>query len=68
MKCNTWCNLKNDTMISGYFQDKAFTITVIQVSAPTTDAEEDEIDLLYDDHLELTPKKEKKDVLSIIGY
>ena len=40
------CNLKNYTMISGYFQDKAFTITVIQVSAITTDAEEDEIDQL----------------------
>ena len=53
------CNLKNDTMISGYFQDKAFTIKVIQVSVPTPDAEDDEIDQ-FDDLLELTPKKKKK--------
>ena len=53
-------------MISGYFQDKAFTITVIQVSAPTPDTEEDEIDQ-FDDLLELTTTTTKKDVLSIIG-
>ena len=46
-------------MISGYFQDKAFTIKVIQVSVPTPDAEDDEIDQ-FDDLLELTPKKKKK--------
>ena len=34
------CNLKNDTMISVHFQGKPFSITVIQVYAPTTDAEE----------------------------
>ena len=35
-------NLKNDRMISGHFQGKPFNITVIQVYAPTTDADEAE--------------------------
>ena len=59
------CNLKNDRMISVQFQGKPFSITVIQVYAPTTNAEEAEwfyIDL--QDLLELTPQK---DVLFIIG-
>ena len=34
------CNLKNDRMISVHFQGKPFSITVIQVYAPTTNAEE----------------------------
>ena len=56
------CNLKNDRMISLHFQGKPFNITVIQVYAPTTaDAEEAEVEQLYEDLLELTPKK---DVLS----
>ena len=61
------CKLKNDRMISVHFQDKPFTITVIQVYAPTSNAEEAEVERLYDDPqdlLELTPKK---DVLFIIG-
>ena len=52
------CNLKNDRMISVCFQGKPFNITVIQVYAPTTNAEEAE--QFYEDlHdlLELTPKK-----------
>ena len=36
------CNLKNDRMISVCFQGKPFNIIVIQVYAPTTNAEEDE--------------------------
>ena len=61
------CNLKNDRMISVHFQGKPFNITVIQIYAPTSNAEEAEIEWLYEniqDHLELTPKK---DVLFIIG-
>ena len=54
------CNLKNDRMISVRFQGKPFNITVIQVYAPTSNAEEAEVE----DLLELTPKK---DVLFIIG-
>ena len=59
------CNLKNDRMISVRFQGKPFNITVIQVYAPTSNAEEAE--RFYEDLqdlLELTPKN---DVLFIIG-
>ena len=38
------CNLKNDKMISVCFQGKLFSITVIQVYAPTSNAEEAEVD------------------------
>ena len=38
------CNLKNDTMISVHFQEKPFNITVTQVYAPTSNAEETEIE------------------------
>ena len=54
-------------MISVHFQGKPFNITVIQVYAPTTIAEEAEVEQFYDDLqdlLELTPIK---DVLFIIG-
>ena len=61
------CNLKDDRMISVCFQVKPFNITVIQVYAPTSNAEEAEVEQFYEDLqdlLELTPKK---DVLFIIG-
>ena len=61
------CNLKNDRMISICFQGKPFSITVIQVYAPTSNAEEAEAERFYEDLqglLELTPKK---NVLFIIG-
>ena len=61
------CNLKNDRMISVRFQGKSFSITVIQVYAPTSNAEEAEVEGFYEDLqdlLELTPKK---DVLFIIS-
>ena len=54
-------------MISVRFQDKPFSITVIQVYALTSNAEEAEVERFYEDlrdFLELTPKK---DVLFIIG-
>ena len=54
-------------MISVRFQDKPFSITVIQVYAPTSNAEEAEVEWFYEDLqdlLELTPKKE---VFFIIG-
>ena len=38
------CNLKNDRMISVHFQGKPFNITIIQVYAPTSNAEEDEVE------------------------
>ena len=43
------CNLKNDRMISVHFQGKPFTITVIQVYAPTSNAEEAEVERFYED-------------------
>ena len=43
------CNLKNDRMISVHFQGKPFSITVIQVYAPTTDARETEVDWFCED-------------------
>ena len=61
------CDLKNDRMISVHFQGKSFNITLIQVYALTSNAEEAEIEWFYEDlqdFLELTPKK---DVLFIIG-
>ena len=54
-------------MISVRFQGKSFSITVIQAYAPTSNAEEAEVEWFYEDLqdlLELTPKK---DVLFIIG-
>ena len=54
------CNPKNDRMISLPFQGKPFSITVIQVYAPTRNAEEAEVERFYEDLqdlLELTPKK-----------
>ena len=53
------CNLKNDRMISVRFQGKP-NITVIQVYAPVSNAEEAEVEQFYEDLqdlLELTPKK-----------
>ena len=61
------CSLKNDRMISTRFQGKPFSIMVIQIYAPTSNAEEYEVEQFYEDLqdlLELTPKK---DVLFIIG-
>ena len=61
------CSIKNDRMISVHFQGKPFNITVIQVFAPTNNAEEAEVDQLYkhlQDLLDITPKK---DILFIIG-
>ena len=54
------CNLKNDRMIAVHFQGKPFNITVIQVYAPTTNAEEVEVEWFYEDLqdlLELTSKR-----------
>ena len=42
------CNLKHDRMISVHFQGKPFNITVIQAYAPTTNAEEAEVDWFYE--------------------
>ena len=61
------CDLKNDRMISFCFQGKPLDITAIQAYAPTSNAEEAEVERFYEDLqdlLELTPQK---NVLFIIG-
>ena len=66
-KCSTWMQSQNDRMISLLFHGKPFNITVIQAYAPTSNAEEAEVEWFYEDLqdlLELTPKKV---VLFIIG-
>ena len=58
---------QNDRMISAHFQGKPFNMTVIQVYAPTSNAEEAEVEWFYEDLqdlLELTPKN---DIFFIIG-
>ena len=67
-KCSTWMQSQkqqNDSSVC--FQGKPFNSTVIQVYAPTSNAEEAEVEQFYEDVqdlLELTPKK---DILFIIG-
>ena len=56
------CNLKNERMTSVRFQGKPFSITVIQIYAPTSKAEEAEVEQFFEDLqdlLELTPKINK---------
>ena len=60
-------NLKNDRMISVHFQVKPFNITVIQVYAPTSNAEEAEVEQFYEDLHDLRELTPKKDVLFTIG-
>ena len=60
VKCSTWCNLKNDRVISVHFQGKPFNITVIHVYAPTSNVEEAEVKQFCEDLqdlLELTSQK-----------
>ena len=54
-------------MISVHFQGKPFIITVIQAYAPTSNAEEAEIEQFYEDLEDLLELTSKKDVLFIIG-
>ena len=54
-------------MISVRFQGKPFNITVIQVYAPTSNAEEAEVERFYEDLQDLLERTPKKDVLFIIG-
>ena len=59
------CNLKNNRMISVRFQGKPFNITVIQVYASTSSAEEAEVEWFYEDLQDLLERIPKKDVLFI---
>ena len=61
------CNLKNNRMISVGLQGKPFNITAIQVYAPTSNAEEAEVEWFYEDIQDLLELTFKKDVLFITG-
>ena len=61
------CNLRNDRMISVPFQGKPFNIRVIQVYAPTSNAEEAEAEQFYKDIQDLLKLTHQKDVLCIMG-
>ena len=61
------CKLKNDRITSVHFQCKPFNITVIQVYAPISNAEEAEVEQFYEDLQDLLELTSKKDVLFIIG-
>ena len=60
------CNLKNNRMISVRLQGKSFNITVIQGYAPTSNAEEAEVEWIHEDLQELLELMPKKDVLFMI--
>ena len=61
------CNLKNDRIISVHFQGKPFSITVIQVCALTSNAEEAVVERFYEDLQDLLELTTKKEELFIIG-
>ena len=54
------CSLKNDRMISVHFQGKPFSITGIQVCAPTINAKEAEVEQFYEDPVRLSRTNTKK--------
>ena len=59
------CSLKNNRMISVHFQGKPFNIMVIQAYAPTSNAEEAEVERIHEDLQDLLEPTPKKDVLSL---
>ena len=61
------CTLKNDRIISVHFQGKPFNITVIQVYAPNSNAEEAEVEQFYEDLQDLLDLTPKEDALFILG-
>ena len=61
------CSLKNDRMLSVRFQGKPLNITVIQVYAPISNAEEAEVERFYENLQDFSELTLKKDVLFIIG-
>ena len=60
------CNLKINRIISVCFQGKPFNITVIQAYAPTSNAEEAEVERFYEDLQDLLELTSKKYVIFII--
>ena len=61
------CSLKNDRMISVHFQGKPFTITVIQVYAPTSNAKEAGVEWFYEDLQDLLERTPPRVALLITG-
>ena len=61
------CNLKKDKMISVRFQGKPFSIMLIKVYAPISNAEDAEVEQVYENLQELLKLTPQKDVLFIIG-
>ena len=61
------CSLKNNRTIYAHFKGKPFNITVIQAYAPTSNAEETEVEQFYEDPQHLLEPTPKRDVLFIIG-
>ena len=59
------CNLKNDSMISVCFQGKPFSITVIQVYAPTSNTEEAEVEQFYENLQDLRDLRPKQTAIFI---
>ena len=66
LKCSTWMQSRNNTINSIHFQGKPLSITVIQVYALTSNAEEADVEEFYEDLQDLLERKPKKDVLFII--
>ena len=67
LRCSIGCTLKNDRMISVRFQGKPFNVTVIQVYAPTSNAEEAEVEWYYEDLQDLLELTLKKTSFSVRG-
>ena len=67
LKCNSWVQSQKWLMISVCFQGKPFNIMVIQVYAPTTNAEEAEVDWFCEDLQNLLELMPENDVLFIRG-
>ena len=67
LKCSTWMQSQKNRMITVCFQGKPFNITVIQVYAPISNAEEAELEWLHEDLQDLLELTHKKDVLFVIG-
>ena len=64
-KCSIWMQSQNDRMISVRFQGKPFNITLIQVYALTSSAEETEVEWFYEDLLDLLELTPQRAVLSL---
>ena len=60
-------SLKNDAMVSVYFQGKPFNMTVTQVYAPISNAEEAEVEWFYEDSQDLLELIPRKDIPFITG-